>query len=369
MPRPKQTDSTSEPKLPSTQGTPAGNRITLQDIAQALGVSVNTVSLALRNSPRISAARREQIQQAARTMGYEPDPMLTALAHYRHTRIARPVQAALAWLNFWSEPKKLREHSLYNVVWKGAVAAGRVLGYSVEEFICRGKEPLTPQRLKTILVARGIRGILLPPQWPQVSQEEFEFDWSGFAAVRIGRSVLFPAVDVVTHSQAHDMLVAFRKIQEKGYSRIGFVTGPAATRSALFDAGFFKAQTLLPKKDRLPVLELEWSLQPTPKWIEQIDAWMRKHRPDAILSTDPKIKAIVEAAGYRVPKDVAIAATSVSVSDADAGNYENPEEVGRTAVNTLVGLLQRNELGIPEYTHDILVRSKWQDGTTLPSRR
>ena len=113
----------------------------------------------------------------------------------------------------------------------------------------------------------------------------------------------------------------------------------------------------------------------SPEWssvaadvLEKIDVWMRRNRPDAILSTESNMKALLAAVGYRVPEDVGLAATSVSNSDADAGTFENPEEVGRTAVNTLVGLLQRNELGLPEFPLDILVRGRWVDGSTLPDR-
>lgn len=47
--------------------------ITLRDIAEKAGCSKNTVSLALRDSPRISVARRTEIQQLARQMGYVPN--------------------------------------------------------------------------------------------------------------------------------------------------------------------------------------------------------------------------------------------------------------------------------------------------------
>lgn len=45
-------------------------RVTLEDIAVASGVSVATVSLALRNKPGISRERRDQILETARNLGY-----------------------------------------------------------------------------------------------------------------------------------------------------------------------------------------------------------------------------------------------------------------------------------------------------------
>ena len=91
----------------------SGNRqITLRDIAKELGVSHVTVSLALRNHPRISEATRERVQKKAEQMGYHPDPMLSALSHYRLTSKEKPVQAILAWPNPLKNPGKLKEHKV-----------------------------------------------------------------------------------------------------------------------------------------------------------------------------------------------------------------------------------------------------------------
>ena len=54
-------------------------RVTLADIARVCSVHVTTVSLALRNSPRLPAETRERIQSTARRLGYTPDPWLRAL--------------------------------------------------------------------------------------------------------------------------------------------------------------------------------------------------------------------------------------------------------------------------------------------------
>ena len=58
--------------------------ITMKDIAQALGVSVATVSRALNDSPRISLARREAIKAYAREHNFTPNLLAESL---RHTRV------------------------------------------------------------------------------------------------------------------------------------------------------------------------------------------------------------------------------------------------------------------------------------------
>ena len=55
----------------------------MKDIAQALGVSVATVSRALKDSPRISAERREAIKAYAREHNFSPNLLAESLRHSR----------------------------------------------------------------------------------------------------------------------------------------------------------------------------------------------------------------------------------------------------------------------------------------------
>ena len=53
--------------------------ITMKDIARELGVSVATVSRALKNSPRISAEQRERINKYAREHDFVPNIIAESL--------------------------------------------------------------------------------------------------------------------------------------------------------------------------------------------------------------------------------------------------------------------------------------------------
>ena len=55
--------------------------ITMKDIARDLGCSIATVSRALKNSPRISAAQKERIQAYARAHNFYPNVIGEALRH------------------------------------------------------------------------------------------------------------------------------------------------------------------------------------------------------------------------------------------------------------------------------------------------
>lgn len=60
--------------------------VTIKDIAKSLGVSVSTVSRALKDSPSISEEKRKQIQAYAREHRYQPNMLASTLRSQRHAR-------------------------------------------------------------------------------------------------------------------------------------------------------------------------------------------------------------------------------------------------------------------------------------------
>lgn len=65
----------------------AGRRPTIYDVAERAGVSKSLVSLVLRGSPRVSAARREVVLAAIAELGYQPSHAATMLASTRTATI------------------------------------------------------------------------------------------------------------------------------------------------------------------------------------------------------------------------------------------------------------------------------------------
>jgi LacI family transcriptional regulator len=92
----------------------------LREIARCLGLSHVTVSLALRDSSRVSASTKERIKKAANDMGYRPDPMLTALAAYRSSKSPAAIHSVVAWINAWEDPEELRGYKEFDLYWKGS---------------------------------------------------------------------------------------------------------------------------------------------------------------------------------------------------------------------------------------------------------
>jgi len=336
--------------------------ITLRDIARSLGISHVSVSLALRNAPQISLARRQQIQEKAREMGYRPNPMAAALGQLRFAGKARAVTAELAWISYQEDSQDIRRFKEFDLYWSGASQSAKWFGYNLEEFICNTNFSLA--RVEKILRARGVHGILIPPH-SKLPPNWDSFHWEHFSVVRFGHSILRPRVHVVTSDQITNSLLAFAKIQSKGYKRIGYVS--SLTSSTRHKAGVLMAQSNLAPKHQVPPLIFVTGNN-NPEDQRKLCLWLKKTKPDAILTDVAAMREMLQSAKYHVPNDIGLAVFSVLDGNADAGIYQNPEEIGKAAMEMLISLINHNHTGIPKICRELLIEGEWVDGTTLPPR-
>ena len=342
-----------------------GPRVTLRDVARAVGVSHMAVSLALRDDPRVSEARRHEIRARAEQLGYRPDPMLSSLAAYRNTRRASTVRATVAWLNQWADPQGLRRLREFDAYWRGAAATAEQLGYRLEEFVV-GAE-ISPGRLETILDARGVRGLLIPPH--RAGLRLPGFGWDPYAVVRFGYSMPEPRAHVVANDQTSSGRLAFEQVRAHGYRRIGFVTSERFDHntSGNFRAGFLAGQDAL-RQPRRALAPFYLGEPVGADDARRLKSWLKSAAPDAVISTHPALRRLLAEIGVRVPDDLAVATTSVLDGNFDTGIDQNCAEIGSVAMRTLAGLIHQNERGIPRLYRRVLVEGRWVAGTSLPSR-
>jgi DNA-binding LacI/PurR family transcriptional regulator len=337
-------------------------RTTVRDIARQLGISHSTVSRSLRNDRRISEEVRRTVKLKAQEMGYRPDPMLSALAQYRRGMVQTPIGAVLAWVNQWPQPKQLRSYKEFDLYWRGAFAEAEESGFRLEEFIVN--KQLAPARLEKILLARNIQGILIPPHGafpPQWS----DFNWENFCVVRFGHSVIYPRAHIITSDQLTDGLIAFENIWKQGYRRIGLVSLPRT--DTRFSAGYLFSQMRLSSETRIPPLILPENHDEKTR-CRALKAWLRKHKPDSILTDVSEMRATLAKIGCEVPEDVGLAAFSVLDGGADSGIDQNSLEIGKAAVQMLISLINHNERGIPQICREVLIEGRWVNGSTLPAK-
>ena len=342
-----------------------GPRVSLREIARRLDVSHVTVSLAIRNSPSVSDTTRAKIQKLAGELGYRPDPILCALADYRNGGSKYGIHSVVAWINAWEDPEALRAHKEFDLYWKGASQCAAKHGHVLEEF--RVGKRMDLRSLHRVFQEQNIRGILLPPHGP--SQRDWrDFPWEDYSVARFGRSLKYPAAHLVTANQLANTYLAVRSMRERGYRRIGLVAQAPGhdPRGPHFTSGFLSAREHFRDAGSMSIFHVLGP--PGKEEVARFKKWLKKERPEALLSIDDH-RSLFQAAGLRVPDDVALAVTSVLDGGADSGMDQHPEEIGRVALLLMNSLIRDGERGLPKVFRQVLVEGSWVDGASLPDRR
>ena len=133
-------------------------RVTMKAVARAAGAHQTTVSLALRNNPRLPEKTRRRIQKIADRLGYRPDPMLAALSHYRFGRREVKAPTTLAFLLNFRDQAELKASHPHWLFLEGARRQAERIGYQLEIFYIGHRTAGAGQRIAAVLQARGIVG-------------------------------------------------------------------------------------------------------------------------------------------------------------------------------------------------------------------
>ena len=338
-------------------------KVTLADVARKAGVHRATVSLSLRNHPRIPASTRERIRIIASELGYRINPLVSALMQSRRT--GKPAKhTALAYVtNYPTRYGWHPEHHDRPNFFPGAVERARDFGYRLEHFWLA--EPgMTPRRFCDILSARSINGLIigrLPP-----GKNSLDLEWGRFSCVALGMTLRSPVIDHVSENHFDTVWQSMERCRERGYRRLGIVfpDGNDSPRVGHRWLGaYFMQQLGFPVRDRLPIC----SEKPTDE--QHFRAWFLKNKPDAILVNNARL--LIEwlsRLGAKVPRDVGLVSLEHRRDFDSTGVYYDPAKIGGLAVEMLVGLMHRNETGIPAVQHEVLLTGEWRDNGMLPSR-
>ena len=337
--------------------------VTLADVAAQAKVSVMTVSLALRRNPRIPESTRLRIEEIAKELGYEPNPMLSSLAAYRQQTRDAKYQATVGVIsNSLKRGGWMEEFRHQKAFWEGARERGRELGYHLEEFWLR--EPgMTPERLSGILVARNISGLLLLPQ-PR-SRSHLNLAWQHFSPVSFGYSLTRPQLHVTAVQHFHAGMTAMRRLRALGYRNIGFL-GVHEVIERVNQAvmgGFLVEQNRKPPAEQIPPLILpRASLN-----RESFEKWYLQNRPDAIFVCGlwaERLNEWVDALKIDVPGELGLAYSTVFPGEEETGIDENSDIIGAKAIELVKAMVDRGEKGIPAIPLRILVEGTWRAGKT-----
>lgn len=339
-------------------------RTTIRDVARAVGVSHTTVSMALRNDPRILAATRKKVAQAAVQLGYRRDPVISELMAQLKTARTRAEQVPLAFMTAWPTRDGWRQRIHFVQFFASARSRAAELGFELEEFWLR--EPgMTPNRMTSILRARGIRGIvLLALAEPEGS---VSICWRHFATVTKGLTVAHPRMHRVVSSHYDDMRLAVAQLVRRGYRRLGFVLSEVESKRVghAWLAGYYLHQHTVSSDDWVPALFVS-----DEKGEAQFDEWYKRYRPEVVLFAHQPLRTWLTRLGLAVPRQVGLVDLVWSPENSSTTGIDlDPDSLGAAAIDLLVGQLEAHEYGVPKRAKIVEVMGRWVPGKTiLPSR-
>jgi LacI family transcriptional regulator len=188
-------------------------RIRQEDIAKELGLSINTVSLALKNSPRINEETRLRVQQVARALNYIPNSIAQSLVQKKTNiigfilpKVTNPIQIETA--------QQIERKLLAN-------------GYNMILMTTDSDKSYESQALD-ILLSRQVDGIFLFPTNKQ-NQEKIKAIRSAHIPIILLSGGNYPlSSDSVYMNQFIGAYKATSHLAKLGYRQIAFITGGSA---------------------------------------------------------------------------------------------------------------------------------------------
>jgi LacI family transcriptional regulator len=203
-------------------------KATLQDIADSLNLSRTTISLALRDHPRISQATKDKITALAKRIGYEPDRVARSLAtgHSSLVGVVVPDSTNVYYAEVIRGIEAAAHDSGYGVV----LANG---SYSLELEAAKIRE-MMQLRVAGIIAAPAFRSEKprLDGLWRELHQTDFPF-------VLLNRQLNPPIFHQVSADNIGGIRMAVEALASLGHRRVAFLYGkritvPARQRFAAF---------------------------------------------------------------------------------------------------------------------------------------
>lgn len=341
----------------------------MDTVARAAGVHQTTVSLALRDHPRIPQETRDRIKAIATKLGYRTNPYVSAFVASRH-RGRRIRRATLGYVT----ADKI-EHggrgaiSDYADLYSGAKQRAEELGYGIDH-LWLGDPKLTSARFHQITETRNIHGLLIAPM--AVKSHTLDIDWRRFAVVAYGFSMSEPHVHRVVPDFYHSMIDLLGRCRAAGYRRIGLVLDNNSDRKNdhLWLAPFIAEPRFTPGATSVEPLLLPAA------WDGQLfDEWYASQKPDVIVALNKvfrKVEVWAQARNLKTGRDLQLVMLNVTENPGErgsAGVYLDRRRAGAACVEQLAAMLNRNEKGIPSSPHTLLIETGWSSGPTFSDSR
>lgn len=287
------------------------HRVSLKDLAAELGVSIATVSRALRNSHEVGDELRERVQKLAKELNYRPNPFAQSL------RSEAPKVIGVVVPNLVTH--------YYSAVLDGIEDYASQEGYSVIA-INSHENYVKEEKAIDNFINMHVEGIIACLSQDTVDYSHFkEINKMGIPLVFFARTCLPELFSQVVANGAEAAEQATRHLLETGSRRVAFIGGPNHLDMVRRRKhGYLEAL----KQARIPIdrdiiicdkIDFESSRETALRLLSS------ENRPDAILAFNDIITYAafdaIKTLGLCIPEDVAI----IGFTDTDASAFVTPK--------------------------------------------
>lgn len=313
-------------------------KVTIRDIASQLGLSAMTVSLALRDSPRISQETKDRIRAEMDRIGYKPNHVARALATGRSNLIGVIIPNSSD--HYYAEVIRAIED-------KASAAGFHVLlgngSYEMERYADRVRD----------MMGLHMGGIITAPPFTS-ERPKLQSFWqdllaSDFQVVLINRELHPPVFHQVAADYTAGVKMVVESLAKLGHTRVAYVSGqpamlPIRQRLAAFkrfarNHGFDEGDALFEFSD----LTFAGGYAAGGRLWERLG-----HHPTAIVAFSDVVAVgllrFLDERGIDVPGDVSV----ISFDGTAVGEYTHTSlstvstpmyEIGRHAFDLLTGAM------------------------------
>lgn len=270
-------------------------QVTIKDMAKILGISVSTVSRALKDHPDISADTKREVQALAKKLNYSPNVIALSLRNKKTFLIGVIIPEII--------------HHFFSCVISGVEQIANRNGYNVVIFQSNEQYEREVSICQTILNSR-IDGVLISMSKNTKKTTHFrELQQAGIPLVFFDRICGDIDTDRVVVDDFNGAYAAVQHLISVGCRKIAHLSAPQTMQIAQKrQMGYIQAL----KDARLPIDEsliIQCDNQADAMIIgEQL--MRRENKPDGIFAVNDLTAAgamyAIKHMGYKVPEDVAI---------------------------------------------------------------
>ncbi|HEY0212933.1 MAG TPA: LacI family DNA-binding transcriptional regulator [Paenirhodobacter sp.] len=197
--------------------TPRTDKVSLHDVAKAVGVSVSTVSRALAFPDRTAPATRERILDVAKSLGYHPN--IAA----RNLRLGHP-KAILAIM---PNHKMTKISTLMTSAQVGIGQQAQELGYTMNVINMDGTEATASHALE-LVYGHQVSGTIVMAE-PPMSVQDRNLLQVGLPVVSLTEDLTHLGIPSVVSSDRQSMMDAVELLADLGHRAFFFISGPPSS--------------------------------------------------------------------------------------------------------------------------------------------